>query len=107
MEQQKLQKELYKDSQTIADEIAQQKLKEMELRQKEKEREREEVERKKAEHEAAMKQAREERIREAEKTLASQRAEEREKLKRILVLDLAQDTLFRQDMALFGTASFF
>ncbi|OQR84952.1 hypothetical protein ACHHYP_12514 [Achlya hypogyna] len=107
LEQQKLQKEQLKDSQSFADEIALQKQKEQEARQKEKEREREEVERKKAEQDAAMKQARDARLREAEKALAMARAEEREKLKREFVVDLAQDALFREDMAAFGSASFF
>jgi hypothetical protein len=107
MEQQKLQKEQMKDSQLMAGEIAQHKLEQMEQRLKEKEREREDFERLKAEQEAHEKQAREERMREAEKMLAILRAEEREKLKRKDVVDLTQDIAFLNDVAAFGSASFF
>ena len=79
----------------------------MEARMREMEREREEAERKKAEQAAAEIAAREARLREQEKALASQRAKEREKLKRDIVVDLAPDTQFREDVELFGTASFF
>ncbi|KAF0693617.1 Aste57867_15482 [Aphanomyces stellatus] len=107
MEQQKLQKEQLKDTQQ-AEEVAQQKMKDMEDRVKEKEREREEMERLKLEQEAALKQAREDRQREMELTLAAMRVEEREKLKREIAEDMVvDDCVFRDDLALFGSATFY
>ncbi|KAF0734538.1 hypothetical protein Ae201684_008780 [Aphanomyces euteiches] len=107
MEQQKLQKEQLKDT-LQAEEAAQQKIKEMEERMKEKEREREEMERIKAEQEAALKQARLDRQREMELTLAAMRLEEREKLMREVEANVVvEDKSFRKDLALFGSATFY
>ena len=64
------------------------------------------MERLKIEQEAAIRQAREERYREAEKALAFQRAEEREKLIREYILE-PHDNVLSEDLECYSMSTFF